>query len=101
LETVIEGDEVKAAVTEGSTRVSKGFCSTALDGSATSGSLRHKTHQHINKLECKENRRSDTSAPAFSSVESIDVSSVVAYHLQQQHLVTFGETLQICVQKLS
>jgi hypothetical protein len=81
LATIAEGDEAEATVAEGSTRAPEGFCSTALDGSATSGPLRHETHQYINKLECKERRRLDTLAPSFSLAESDDVSSIVAYHL--------------------
>jgi hypothetical protein len=56
LSIIAEGAEVEAAVVEGSIRILKGFGSTSLEGSETSGSLRHKTHQYISKPYCSKKR---------------------------------------------
>jgi hypothetical protein len=58
--TVVEGEGLRIVAVTCSARASEGFSSVGLDGSATSGTLQHKTHQYISKIEFKEEKCSST-----------------------------------------
>jgi hypothetical protein len=59
LAIVVKGDEVEAVATEGSTRMPVGFCSSALDGSTTSGALQYNTHHYISKSQVEKEKVSE------------------------------------------